>query len=99
MQKFISEVIPIVQPWALEDRSAIDVSDQKLKKVISKLKIEQQLLNKTQGQGLKEESNDDNEAKAFDFAIESQKSDVKVGKKGCKKGEESEKSVREGKEK
>ena len=99
MQKFISEVIPIVQLWALEDRSAIDVSDQKLKKVISKLKIEQQLLNKTQGQGLKEESNDDNEAKVFDFAIESQKSDVKVGKKGCKKGEESEKSVREGKEK
>ena len=46
MQKFISEVIPIVQLWALEDRPAIDVSDQKLKKVLSKLKIEQQLLKK-----------------------------------------------------
>ena len=46
MQKFISEVIPIVQLWALEDRPAIDVGDQKLKKVLSKLKIEQQLLKK-----------------------------------------------------
>ena len=46
MQKFISEVIPIVQLWALEDRPAIDVSNQKLKKVLSKLKIEQQLLKK-----------------------------------------------------
>ena len=46
MQKFISEVMPIVQLWALEDRPAIDVSDQKLKKVLSKLKIEQQLLKK-----------------------------------------------------
>ena len=57
------------------------------------------ILNKIQGQGLKEESDDDNEAKAFDFAIESQKSEVKVEKNGCKKGEESDKSVREGKEK
>ena len=46
-----------------------------------------------------EESDDDNKAKAFDFVIESQKSEVKVGKKGCKKGEESDWSVREGKEK
>ena len=43
---------------------------------------------------------DDDKAKAFDFVIESQKSEVKVGKKGCnKKGEESDKRVREGKEK
>ena len=48
---------------------------------------------------MKEESDDDNKAKAFDFVIESQKSEVKVGKKGCKKGEESDKSVRERKEK
>ena len=47
---------------------------------------------------MKEESDDDNRAKAFDFVIESQ-SDVKVGKKGHKKGEENDKSVREGKEK
>ena len=97
MQKFILEVIPIVQLWALENKSAIDISDQKLKKVLSKLKIEQQLLNKIEGQESKQESDDDNKAKAFDF--ESQKSEVKVGKKRCKKGEESGRSVREGKEK
>ena len=88
MQKFILEVIPIVQLWALENKSAIDISDQKLKKVLSKLKIEQQLVNKIEGQELNKESDDD-KAKAFDFVIESQKSEVKVGKKGCKKGEES----------
>ena len=99
MQKFILEVIPIVQLWALENKSAIDISDQKLKKVLSKLKIEQQLVNKIEGQELNKESDDD-KAKAFDFVIESQKSEVKVGKKGCnKKREESDKSVREGQEK
>ena len=36
---------------------------------------------------MKEESNDDNKAKVFDFLIESQKSEAKLGKKGCKKGE------------
>ena len=65
MQKFIVEVIPIVQLWALKNKSAIDISDQKLKKVLSKLKIEQQLLNKIEEQELKEESDDDNKAKAL----------------------------------
>ena len=99
MQKFILEVIPIVQLQALENKSAIDISDQKLKKVLSKLEIEQQLLNKIEEQKLKEESDDDNKAKPFYFVIESQRSEVKVGKKGCKKGEESNKSVKERKEK
>ena len=48
---------------------------------------------------MKEETDDDNKAKTFDFVIESQKNEVKAGKKGCKKGEESDKSVRERKEK
>ena len=65
MQKFILEVIPIVQLWALGNKSAIDIRDQKLKKVLSKLKIEQQLLNKIEEQELKEESDDDNKAKAL----------------------------------
>ena len=56
LQKFILEVIPIVQLWALANKTAIDISDQKLKKVLSKLKIDQQLLNKIKGQELKEES-------------------------------------------
>ena len=51
------------------------------------------------GQGLKEESDNDNEAKVFDLVIESQKSELKLGKKRCKEGEEGGKSVTEGKEK
>ena len=87
MEKFIIEFIPIVQLWALEQKSAVDIRDQKLKKVLSKLKIEQQLVNKIEGQELNKESDDNNKAKTFDFVIESQKSEVKVGKKGCyKKG-------------
>ena len=64
MQNFVSKVIPIVQLQALENKTAIDISDKKLKKVLSKLKIEQQLLNKI-GRHLNEESDDDNQAKAF----------------------------------
>ena len=67
MQKFMLEVIRIVRLWALENNSEIDISDQKLKKVLSKLKIEQQLLNKIEGQESKQESDDDNKAKAFDI--------------------------------
>ena len=83
MQKFISEVTPIVQLWGLENKSAIDITDQKLKKVLSKLKTEQHLVNKIEGQELNKESEDDIKEKAFDFVIESQKSEVKVGKTGC----------------
>ena len=49
-RKFILDVIPIVQLWDLGNKSAIDISDQKLKKVLSKLKIEQQLVNKIEGE-------------------------------------------------
>ena len=87
MQKIISKVIPIIQPWALENKTAKDIGDQKLNKVLSKLKIHKQLLNKIEGQALKEESVDDNKAKAFDSVIESQKSEVQLRKKECKKGE------------
>ena len=53
MQKFISEVISIIQLWTLENKTVIDISDQKLKKVLDKLKIEQQLLNKIEEQEVK----------------------------------------------
>ena len=53
MQKFISEVISIIQLWTLENKTLIDISDQKLKKVLDKLKIEQQLLNKIEEQEVK----------------------------------------------
>ena len=81
MQKFILEVIPIVQLWALENKSAIDISNQKLRKVLRKLKVEKQLLHKIEGHELKEESDYGNKAKAFDFVIKSQKSEVKVGQR------------------
>ena len=53
MQKLISEVISIIQLWTLENKTVIDISDQKLKKVLDKLKIEQQLLNKIEEQEVK----------------------------------------------
>ena len=53
MQKFISEVISIIQLWTLENKTVIDISDQKLKKVLDKLKIEQKLLNKIEEQEVK----------------------------------------------
>ena len=81
MQKFVSKVITIVQLQALENKTAIDISDQKLKKALSKLKIEQQLLNKI-GRYLNEESDDDNKVKAFEFVLESQKSEVQLEKNG-----------------
>ena len=87
MQKFILEVISLIWLWALEKKTAIDISDQKLKKVLVKSKIEQQLLNKVKGQEVKEESDDENNAKAFDFVIESQKREFKLRIEGCKKGE------------
>ena len=53
MQKFKSEVISIIQLWTLENKTVMDISDQKLKKVLDKLKIEQQLLNKIEEQEVK----------------------------------------------
>ena len=47
------EVIPIIQLWALENKTAINISDQKLKKVLGKLKVEQQQ-SKIEGQGKNE---------------------------------------------
>ena len=37
----MSEVIPIIQLWALENKTAVNKSDQKLKNVLGKLKLEQ----------------------------------------------------------
>ena len=65
MQKFILEVVPIIQLSSIENKTVIDISNQKLKKVIGKFKIQQQVLNKMEGQEVKENSGDDNNAKAF----------------------------------
>ena len=80
-QKFILELIPIIQLWTLVNKNVIYISDQKLKKVLGKLKIEQ-LLNKMEGEEVKEKLDDDNKAKLFDFVIESQNTEVKLGKEG-----------------
>ena len=81
-QRFILELIPIIQLWTLVNKTVIYISDQKLKKVLGKLKIEQQLLNKMEGEEVKEKLDDDNKAKLFDFVIESQNTEVKLGKEG-----------------
>ena len=91
--KALLEIIPIIQLYIIENKTVIDISDQKLKEVLGKSKIEQQLLNKTEGQEVTKES-DDNNAKVFDFSNESQKREVKLEKDGCKK-RETDKSVRE----
>ena len=62
-QKFILEVIPIIQLWALENKTAINISDQKLMKVLGKLKVEQQQ-SKTEGQ-VKDELEDHDNAKVL----------------------------------
>ena len=51
-----------------------------------------------EGQNIKEGSDDDNNANAFDLVIETHKGEVKLGKEGCKKGD-SDKSVTEEKDK
>ena len=78
MQKFKSEVISIIQLWTLENKTVMDISDQKLKKVLDKLKIEQQLLNKIEEQEVKWEPDDDSNTKGFEFVIERQKRKVKL---------------------
>ena len=92
--KALLEIIPIIQLQIIENKTVIDISDQKLKEVLGKLKIEQQLLNKMEGQEVTKESDDNNNAKVFDFSNESQKREVKLEKDGCKK-RETDKSVRE----
>ena len=92
--KALLEIIPIIQLYIIENKTVIDISDQKLKEVLGKSKIEQQLLNKMEGQEVTKESDDNNNAKVFDFSNESQKREVKLEKDGCKK-RETDKSVRE----
>lgn len=49
------EVMPLIQLWALEYRTAINISDQKQKKVSSMLKVEHQQ-SKIKGKEVKEDS-------------------------------------------
>ena len=85
----MSEVIPIIQLWALENKTAINKSDQKLKNVLGKLKLEQQR-SKIEGQEVKDELDDHNNSKAFHFVIERQNRKVKLGIEEYKNGESKE---------
>ena len=42
MQNFILEIIPKIQLWTLENKTATDISDQNIKKVLDKLKQNQE---------------------------------------------------------
>ena len=68
-QNFILEVVSIIQLWAIESWTAINISNQKLKKVLGKLKVEQQQ-SKIERQEVKEELDNEDNTKAFDFVIE-----------------------------
>ena len=72
------EVILLIQLWALENKIAINIRDQKLKKVLCKLKVEQQQ-SKIGGQQVREELDDHDNTKAFDFVIERKNRKVKLG--------------------
>ena len=90
------EVIPIIQLQAIENKAAINISDRKLKKVLGKLKVEQQQ-SKIEGQ-VNDELDDHDNTKAFHFVIERQNRKVKLGREEHKNGESNE-SVREENEK
>ena len=71
------------------NKTAINISDQKLKKVLGKLKVEQHE-SKTEGQGVKDELDDHDNTKASDFVIEKYNRKVKLGIEGHKNGESKE---------
>ena len=77
----------------VENKTAINMSDQKMKKVLGKLKVEQQQ-SKIEGQKVKEELDDEGNNKAFDFVIERTNRKIKLEIEENKNGESKE-SVRE----
>ena len=77
-QKVILEVIPIIQLWALENKSRKNLSDQKLKEVLGKLKVGPQQ-SKIKGHEKKEELDDEDNTKAFDSVIERKNRKAKIG--------------------
>ena len=80
-QKVILEVIPIIQLWAQENKSGINLSVQKLKEVLGKLKVGSQQ-SKIKGHEKKEEIDDEDNSKTFDFVIERKNRKSKLGIEG-----------------
>ena len=73
----------------MENKTAININDQKLKKVLGKLKVEQQQ-SKIEVQKVKEELDDGDNNKAFDFVIERKNRKVKLEIEKNKNGESKE---------
>ena len=73
----------------MENKTAININDQKLKKVLGKLKVEQQQ-SKIEVQKVKEELDDEDNNKAFDFVIERKNRKVKLKIEKNKNGESKE---------
>ena len=59
------EVTSIIQLWALENKTAINTSDQKLKTALAKIKVEHRQC-KIERKEVEEESDDHDNTKAFD---------------------------------
>ena len=76
-----------------ENKTAVNTSDQKLKKVLGKLKAEQQQ-SKTERQEINKELDDDNNTKDFDVVIERKNRKVNL-ETGKRKNGESKESARE----
>ena len=93
-QKFMLEVIPIIQLWARENKTAINISDQRLKTTLAKLKVKQQQRH-IERQEVKKEEEDYDNTKAIDFVTETKNMEVKLGIQENKKGKSKESVVEE----
>ena len=79
------EVTPIIQLWALESKTAINIMDPKLKTALAKLKVEQQQC-KIERQEAEEESGDYDNTRVFVFVVERKNMKVTLGIEEHKKG-------------
>ena len=72
VQKFLLELLPVVQSWATENTVDINIKDEKLKNVLSKMKIVQTpiIKNKQKQETTLEIQNQNTEGEELDFVID-----------------------------
>ena len=72
VQKFLLELLPVVQSWATENTVDINIKDEKLKNVLSKMKIVQTpiIKNKQKQETTREIQNQNTEGEELDFVID-----------------------------
>ena len=72
VQKFLLELLPDVQSWATENTVDINIKDEKLKNVLSKMKIVQTpiIKNKQKQETTLEIQNQNTEGEELDFVID-----------------------------